>query len=277
MSRTSRPILVLGLAATFLAVPLGAMGNGNQKQDVQISLMRPADSPDGDAKGTLRARSDKKGERFDVKAMKVDAGAVLDLWMEDAVDSDVFVLVATLEGGTEQKFSVDTKKGDALPFDAEMNEDLVGRDVEVRAGAEVVLAGTMPPMDLSKKPVKAKFDLEVPEVDPPAPDMKAAVKMRSKPNKGQERIDIKAKKVPFADGKSFHVFIEDAVDSDVLVDVGELEQNGGKPAGRYKRDAKKGQMLPFGVAQVTQLGGRRIEIRDELDAVYLEGEIPAFE
>lgn len=278
-SNRSLPLLSLALAALLTPFALAAgNGGGNQKQDVQVSLVRPQDAIDSDAKGTLRVRSDgkKPRERFDVKAIRVEGLGTLDLFIEDAVASGVFVLVASLEGeGDELKLSLDTKKGDSLPLDAEMNEDLVGLRVEVRAVDDVVLQGSVPPLDLSKKPVKAKVNVVPPAVDPPSPDMKGTLKMRSKANKGQERLDLKVLNVSFDLG-DFHVFMEDAEASGVFVEVGQLEQVGSKPKGRWRVDSKKGQMLPFGVVSVTQLEGRRLQVRDDLDAVHVEGTLPNF-
>jgi hypothetical protein len=269
-------VSTLGLA---LAVPAmgGGGGQGNQKDDSQISLVRPEAAPDGDAKGTLRIRSDNKGERFDVHIQKVDK-VEHTIWIEDPDDSGIFVLVAPMGStGGSQKYSVSTKKGDMLPLSLPMTEDLIGRRLEVRQGKEdVILQGTVPPYGLSKKPAKAQVDMDADE-DDPAPDMHATLKLRSKANKGQERIDLKAKKVPFEDADlPFHVFVEDGVDSGVFVDSGELEKLSGS-TGRWRRDTKKGQALPDGVGFVIELADRRIEVRDDDGTVYLAGTIPAVE
>jgi hypothetical protein len=272
--RASSSVAVATLLAVLVA-DISGMAPKPPKEDSQVSLVRPDPAPDADAKGTLRIRSDKKGERFDVHVQKVDAAVTYGLWIEDPDDSGLFVHFADLEGDDDLKLALDTKKGDELPLDAESNDDLIGRRLEVRAGGDVVLKGTVPPFGLSKKPAKAKLEILPPD-GAPAPEMKASLKLRSKADKGQERIDLKAKKVPFEDDGPFHVFIEDAVGSDVFEDAGELEQTD-DTVGRYRRDTKQGQELPLGVGFVSELAGRALEVRDDGGVVYLAGTIPAVE
>jgi hypothetical protein len=265
-------LLVASLALLALVVAdTSGMGPPAPKQDSQVSLVRPDDPPDDDAKGTLRIRSEKKGERFDVHVQKVDVDLVHELWIEEPDDSGLFVFVSTLDREkNELKYSVFTKKGDDLPLDAVDTEELIGRRVEVRSSDAVVLKGVVPPYGLSKKPVKAKAEILAPQ-GAPEPDMQGKLELRSKPDKGQERIDFKVKKVPFETEGPFRVFIEN--DLDVLTDVGELEQTGNS-SGRFRRDTKQGQPLPLDVFGVIELAGRAIEVRDGDDVVFLAGVIP---
>jgi hypothetical protein len=269
---------VTGLAVlALLAADLSGMGPKLPKEDSTVQLVRPDPAPDADAKGSLRVRSDKQGERFELKLQRVDALLEHDLFIEDPDDSGLFVHVAALQssGDDDMKLMLATKQGDALPLGATDIDALVGRRVEVRAGEDVVLQGSVPAFGLSKKPVKAKVDLAAPEAAP-APDMKATLKLRSKPDKGQERFDLKAKKVPFADAGPFRVFIEDGVGSAAFVDAGALDPVGDSE-GRFRRDSKQGQAMPLGAAGVAELAGRAIEVRDGEDVVFLEGTIPALE
>jgi len=106
----------------------------------------------------------------------------------------------------------------------------------------------------------------------PAQDMHGTLSLRGKDDKGQERIDLKAKKVPFDDGP-FHVFVEEDVGAGTFVDSGKLDKTG-KHEGRWRRDTKKGQALPDGVFFVSDLADRLIEVRDDDGTVYLRGTIP---
>jgi hypothetical protein len=260
--------------ATLLAAGALAMGpGGNGKKDSQISLVRPDDPPDADAKGTLRIRHKGNGDSLEVHVMQVTEGHEHHLWMEDGIDLDTFSDVGTLDGdGGSQQLKFDTKKGGVLPLAAASLDDLIGRRVEVRHDDAVVLLGVVPPWDLSKKPHKAKVAIDAPD-GAPAPDMHGTLSLRGKDDKGQERIDLKAKKVPFDDGP-FHVFVEEGVGLGTFVDSGKLEKTD-EHEGRWKRDTKKGQALPDGVFFVSELADRLIEVRRDSDGtVYLRGTIP---
>jgi hypothetical protein len=266
------PRLFLVLASALLTGGVLALGPGKGKQDSQISLVRPDDAPDDNAKGTLRIRHKGNADSFDVHIMKVTAGNEYHLWIEDPVDSETLIESYELDGdGGSQKLKLDTKKGDGLPLDALSLDELIGRRVEIRHGGNVVLLGIVPPFGLPKKPQKAKVDVDAPD-GAPEPDMHGTLSLRSKANKGQERIDLKAKHVDFGDGP-FHVFVEEDVDSDTFVAAGKLEKTD-KHEGRWRRDTKKGQALPDGVFFVSELAGRLLEVRDDADIVYLRCTIP---
>jgi hypothetical protein len=268
-------VLVGSALALMVASGFAAKGPGGEKKDSQVSLVRPESPPDSDAKGSLRIRSDKNRERFDIHVEKVDGSQAHEVWIEDPADSALFTQTSTLEGnGGSLSLKLDTKKGDPLPLGAVNTEALVGRRVEIRAGGQVVLQGEVPPYGLSKKPAKAKVDISAPD-GAPAPDMSGKLSLRSKANKGQERIDLKTKHVPWNDGP-FRVFVEDGVASAVFVDGGDLEQDS-DTEGHFRRDTKQGQSLPGGVNFVSELAGRTIEVRNGADVVYLRGTIPTLE
>ena len=271
---SSYPVAVLLLCAGALAFGEGG-GNGNQ--DSQSCLVRPDDNaPDDNAKGTVRIRSKgNNSERFDVHAIKVDKDEEHHLWIEDPLDSDTFTDLGDLPGdGGSQKLALDTKKGDTLPLGVTSVEELIGRRIEVRHGDDVELEGDVPPFGLDKKSKKEKVTLDA-EPDDPQPDVTATLEMRSKENKGQERIILTVKKIDFDDGP-FDVWVEDGAATNVFVNEGDLEQLS-EHKGRYRRDCQKGQALPGDVMFVGELEGRRIQVRDGDDVVYLEGTIPSLE
>ena len=263
------------IALTLFGTASLASAAGGGKKDSQICLVRPDDGPDDNAKGTLRIREKGNGSSFEIHAIKVNADHEFHAWLEDPIDSDTFTDIGTLKGGGSQKLKFDTKKGDDLPLAAASLDELMGRRLEIRHGEDVVLKGTVPPFGLDKKPKKAEVTIDA-EPGAPAEKMSLKLSLRSKADKGQERIELKAKKVPWDDGP-FHVFVEDGVASDVFVDAGKLEQKGGS-GGHWKRDTKQGQALPAGAEFVSELAGRRLEVRRTSDdLMYLSGEIPAVE
>lgn len=262
------------LALCTLALCAGALGfdPGGGKQDSQTCLVRPESAPDGNAKGTLRIRSKGNSERFDVHIMKVDAGAEHHLWIEDPIDSDTFTDLGDLPGsGGSQKLALDTKKGDTLPLGVLTTEELIGRRVEVRHADDVELEGQVPPYGLSKKPAKVKETVQAEDSDP-QPDITATLELRSKADKGQERIILTLKTIDFGPGP-FDVFVEDGVGSGVFVDAGDVDKLS-EHKGRYRRDCQKGQALPAGVMFVSDLAGRKLQVRNGADVVYLELVIP---
>jgi hypothetical protein len=251
-----------------------AFGPGGGNKDSQACLVRPDGAADDNAKGTLRIRSKGNSERFDVHIMKVDPGVEHHLWMQDPIDSDppTFTDLGDLPGdGGSQKLALDTKKGDALPLGVSTTDELIGRLVEIRQGDVIELGGEVPPYGLSKKPEKAKEKVQAADTDP-QPNITGTIDLRSKANKGQERITLTLKKVDFSAGP-FEVFVEDAVGSGVFVDVGALDQLS-NTKGRYRRDCKKGEALPAGVMFVSELSGRTLQVRDGADTVFLSTVIP---
>jgi hypothetical protein len=258
---------------SFALLGLDNVAAAQGTEDSQSCLVRPDDGPDDNAKGNVRIRSKNNSERFDVHVQKVEPGTEHHLWIEDPIDSDTFVDLGDLpKDGGSQKLALDTKKGDTLPLDVASVADLVGRRIEIRIGDVVELEGEVPPFGLDKQPKKAKETVDADDAMP-QPDITGTIDLRSKENKGQERITLKLKKVDFDDGP-FTVFVEDGVGSGVFVDEGGLDQTSAK-AGRYRRDCKKGEALPGDVMFVSELSGRLLQVRGEGDVVFLEVTIPS--
>ena len=239
----------------------------------QVSLIRPDDPQDFDAVGTLSISEKGSVSTFEVQVQKVAPNQELNLWIEEPDDSADFVDVGPLSGGATKKLKFETKKGGGLPLGAPSLDELFGREVRVQHGVDVVLYGTVPGFDLPSKPQKATAEIEAP-IGSPADDMHAKLILRSKPAKGLQRIELKARKVPWADVLLLVVFVEDEAGSGVFVNEGALLKQGAK-GGRWSRDTKKGESLPAGASVIGDLGGRLIEVRRASDdEVLLRGTIP---
>jgi hypothetical protein len=253
-------------------------GKGKGKSDVQACLVRPEAELDGVARGEIRLRSKiKKGAqqvRFDIKARKVAQAVDHELWLEDGVGSDVFELVDLLAAasGKSLSWSANTADGDALPLDAADAADLVGRRVEIRSLDDVVLAGRVPALDASKKPSNTQLQLELPEGA--SPGAKGRLKLRAKADRGQQRFHLHVRKLAFSEGEQ-QLFVETAPASDVFESAGLIDRLGASANGRFRRDCKRGDPLPVGAEDLAELEGRRIQVRDDLDQVVLEGVVPA--
>ena len=289
MPRTLRLLptaaLLLASVSALSAVLAAPPGGGKQKQDISACLVRPADAPDADAKGSLRLRTDeKKGaprHRLDLKAQKLGTAVEHTLWMENGDVVPVLEQVGTLtKSGKTLKYSLDTSKGDELPFAAAEGvdelSDLAGRAVEVRAGGDVVLHGTMPAFQAKQKPKQGKDKLD-PSAGSPDGDAKGDLRVDSKNWKCEEAIEVKVQKLDFADGP-FRVRIEDAAGSGTFLDAGGLDQLGKSANGRYRRRTKDGDALPGGVSTVAELQGRLLQVGVQVDETtftsYLEVEVP---
>jgi hypothetical protein len=105
-------------------------------------LLPPEGAPAPAASATLTGKptTTKGSERFRLKAKKLPAGAEAALFIEDAPGSQSFLPAGDLLGGLYQR---DTALGDRLPLEVAAQADLVGRAIEVRDGANVLLAGTI--------------------------------------------------------------------------------------------------------------------------------------
>ncbi len=113
-----------------------------------------------------------------------------------------------------------------------------------------------------------------------APDGNAfgSLRLRSKPNKNDERFELKVKQVDT--DLDFELFVQDASDpldpdTKTFSFVAKLETDkaGSEGSMKWKALTKKGDSLPLGAADVAQLFGREIEIRVE-DDLYLRAILP---
>jgi len=271
---------VLSLAALALLVPLApakAPGKGPKKADVTSSLVRPDAPPDPDARGAVRFRSqpkkDEDRDRVDVRVIKVDVGLSHHLFVEDGVGAGAFSDLGAMDVvDGALRWSADSSQGDPLPGGAASLGDLTGRRFEVRQGGDVVLETLGPDLAASKKPVKHKAMLEVPDAEADS-GAQGRLAMRSKPDKGQHRLVVKVKKAPFADA-DVRLFVEDGVGSDSFQDAGAIDRKGSSSNGRYRRDTHQGAPLPLGVPDLAGLAGRRVQVRAD-DVVLLELTLPA--
>jgi hypothetical protein len=105
-------------------------------------LVPPDGSPAPAASASLTGKPTKgKGsERFRLKAKKLPVGAAAAVYLEDAPGSGNFELAGEMVSGLYQR---DTALGDRLPLDVAAHADLVGRIIEIRDGATVLLAGVI--------------------------------------------------------------------------------------------------------------------------------------
>jgi len=254
------PALLL-LAGSAVAAP--------NVQSTRIYLTRPVSgAPDLDASGSLLVRSHDGSdrERFDVRIHDVTPGSVHELYVED--ESEQFVLVAVLAGGKNKTYSADTKQDEPLPLEATLAE-LVGRDVEVRVAGEVLLHTVVPAFVDDGAHKSAKEILEL-AAGTPNQGAQGIIFVKANDKHGLQFLRLKAKDLGFQ-SFAYTVWVDDG--EGTMVEAGSIEQYA-KRKGRFISNTRTGKPLPLGVLYLDDLAGRKIEIRDQLGAVYLEEFIP---
>jgi hypothetical protein len=262
---TPRVLLVSPLLL-LLAGPASALAD---VQSTRIFLTRPVSgAPDLDADGSLLIRSYDGGdrERFDVRIHHVLPGVVHELYIEDGEEQ--FVLVAELEGGKSKKFSADTAQGEILPLEATLAE-LTGRALEVRVDGEVLLSTVVPAFVDDAAHKSAKEQLDVADGSPSG-GAQGVIFAKANDKNGLQFLRLKVKDLGFQ-SFAYTLWVEDT--EGTLVPAGSIEQYG-KRKGRYVSNTRTGKPLPLGELYIDDLAGRKLEIRDQNDAVYLEEVVP---
>jgi len=238
-------------------------------QSTRIFLTRPeTGAPDLDATGYVLIRSYDGGdrERFDVRAQKVTLNEAVELWIDDGTNTMTFV--ATLVGNKGKKYSVDTKKGEVLPFDLTLAE-LAGRALELRVMDEVQLQSAVPTFVADAKHKFAKELLDV-APDSPALGCSGSIKIKANDQRGLQYFRIKAKDLGWQ-SFTYYLWVED--DKGQMQYFAPLEQYG-KRKGRILRSTRAGTALPLGALYLDDITGRKVEVRDQNDVTYLEEVIP---
>ena len=243
-------------------------------------LVRPATPPDDDAKGRVEMSEKGKGKiKFSVKAQRI-GGVALELFMEDAVGSGVFVSAGPMVGDLEDPESASLKfDGSALPLGVASLADLVGRRMEVRdATPSVFLEGAVPDFAAKKSKggwLKGKRSVIRPDT-PPDEDAKGVVELRTKAKQNRDRFVVHAQHLP-TETLTFSVFMEDALGSGVFVEVGAMDADLEDPgSAKLKIDTWQGAPLPHGVSSVSELAGFALEIRGSDLATYLGCMVPEY-
>jgi hypothetical protein len=268
--------MVLIAAAIVMAPAQNAMAGSNKQQS---SLTRVPGAPDSNAKGEVRVESEADRARYsiEVKAKQIDPSIEHRLYMADGVGALQFIGDLLPEHVDEVRYRARTEDGDALPFGVASPDALEGRPIEVRqvinAQEQLLLVGSMPGAGAQSQG-SARSNLDPTELSPPR--SKARVRLRSRPSRGDERIEVKANKLDFTSGQEYRVFLEDPA-TGFLEDVGALERKKKSSSARFRRRTKDGDALPFGVISVAELTNLALEIVDmSTDQVYFEGVTPGW-
>jgi hypothetical protein len=118
-----------------------------------------------------------------------------------------------------------------------------------------------------------KSPLTTPSVAPPNPKERGWVKTILTGSQGRSVLDLAA--FHLSGGGTYSIFIEEPPSSSIMTNIGPLVISTNAPySGRYSRDTRKGETLPFQSPTVLDLSGRAIQIRDAFHEIHLEGTIP---
>jgi hypothetical protein len=246
----------------------------------ELALQRPANPIDEDAYGHVQVSKKGKEQEFKVDAKNLSSEGTYNVFLETALGSGVLNPLAGMsQKGSSGRFELKLEADCAAPAILGVADlaALEGFAVEIRNGNdEVILRGTVPSLTTGtgQGNFNKKGNLSVPDTNPPSPNAKGRVSVKFNAPKGESEIEVEVESL--ANGNNYSVWIENGNGSNVLEKVGNIsfKGKGKKSKGKFEAETKKGGGLPFGVATVGSLSGRKIEVRDGGDAVHLLGLIP---
>jgi len=283
--RRSFPVLTLFALILGLAPLARPCADERGVHKLKLYLTRPQDGPDADAQGTLRLMSQMAQgfHRLDLKLQHVDAAVPHTLYVEDGDGTDAMQPAGLLQtqGGDTLVLDLDSHHGDSLPLGAQDVLDFAGCRFEVRAGGEVVVSCTVPGGDrdlaplADQVPVKWKLRLSAPEGSP-EPAMKGVLRARSFARKPAQRFALKVRGADFVP-QAFALLIETAAGSGSFALVGALEARLQGTRAGLRLSTRRGDALPLGVDALSELAGRRVQVRNAQSQVCLEGTLPALD
>lgn len=257
----------------FLALlSAGAVGFGSSGGSswVRTRLVRPAEAPDADAKGTVDARSGNGHEELVIEGEMLTPDAVVNFFLQDGEGTLQQVASDTVESDGEVKARWKLEDG-GLPFSAATVAELSGRGVELRdAEGNVLLQGAIGTVPAVSQGRKQKAVSTLVNVDMNfAPRGKGAIKVEVHPRRDENRLTVKLEHVPRNVPLELHLTNPE---TDELEKVGDFVVEGTEA--KIKINTRSGQPLPFGVASVGDLSGLALEVRTSDGTPRFSGVVP---
>ena len=264
--------LVIASLALFV-LPSGVAAKGGKDARTRQPLLRAAGLEDPDdlrLKGEVRTRARSDRQEFEVKLEYAVQESTYDLWLDASSDPAVtrFEFIGEIgddddDDDSEKKYRARVRagRGGSLPLGASTVADLYGTKLEVRRGGVTVLEGTVGNGGRASEPRwRVREELE-PAIDYDEEGARARIRVRSRPSRGDERLEIKIGRLTLPEGEALVLYMEDPANpGGELVEVGPLERKRANQW-RYRARTRKGDPLPFGVQSVRDLGGLDLEIR----------------
>jgi hypothetical protein len=281
MNKLTRVRLLLAPALlVMLAADAGAMSDVIKGKTY---LVRPdpllSTPPDTNAKGRLMidTKISTGRDRLTVIAQGVDKTLVYNLFVADPENEGGFSDPIALTGnGTTKTLKLDTDKGDSLPLGMSA-ASLEGLEVRIVVGADpddetaIYLRGVVPALGTPKEKLKTTQDLAL-AGDVPDTNAKGKLWIQSTASNGDELLRIKVSALDF-NSHEFSVWIEDESNSGTFTEAGVFTQT--KPnAGMFERRTKQGDPLPVGAISGSEFSQRIVQVRNQIDEVFLATLVP---
>ena len=256
------PDLVVGLAFNFSDGHDGGGVGGNGAAPSVASrsdLVRGPSPSDPDARGVTAVARRGPKERFAVRAVDLDPGTPLDLFVADRFDVPLHIAAASADGrGTITFFPA------FLPAGVASLEELAGRRVELRDGAgRLLLSGRVPALRGRGADMRASRGYR-----DDGTGVRVKISLAAVRSAGRQVFRLDARGL--AAGASADLWILGDADRMVPMAAGTADAGG-----RFslRADSRNGDPMPGGEEWIESLGGRPFEVRCGGE-VMADGEFP---
>src|SRR5262245_4711721 len=280
---------------------------------IDVALAPPAGAPDLDAGGQVRLtvhdgelRIRVRGSDLDVSGPSAPFGA----WLEDGAGAGTFLSLGAMDLLDEVagRWQLKLQIAFPAPFAADF-PSLGHRRIQVRdaGGSAVFLEGEIPSIGAGNGNGNGngngggngngngngggngngngngnggaggavghgQISLQRPD---PAPDADAQGSVELKKRGAEQEFEVDVRKLPTGAG-AFSALVESGVGTGLFASIGELAlRNASQGRFGLRLEAEGAAPAPLGVADLSELAGRRSQIADALATVYLQGVLPA--
>ena len=272
-------LALLGAAAIAVSA---AFASGDQ---AEAGLFPPVPAPDPDATGQVRVEKDGAEQGFRVRAERVSAASPpgpFEVWLETGVGTGSFFSVGAMSleapGLGRWELNLQAVGGAPAPLGVPDLDDVAGRKVQVRdvGGLSLYLQGIVPLIGAggggTGPTTQGEIALQRPEA---APDPDAFGQVELAKRGGEQEFGVDCRNLPAGPGDSFGVYLENAVGSGTFFLVAGMVLDNA-PQGRWGLALEAAGAAPaqLGVADLGDLQGRKVEIRDASGAIYLWAVLP---
>lgn len=276
----------MSLTSGLLALVPFLLGGSNDDAASQSNLVPPMGAPDANATGKVEVSKEGTEQQFKVRGENLDTTSPpgpFEAWLESAVGSGTFQSIGSmgLVSAPKGRWELSLKAKGSAPGILGVADvaDTAGRIVQVRnaGGSTVYLHGVVGGLNTSPcapttPGIERQFALQRPN---PAPDPDAKGKVEVEKKGTEQEFEVEGEHLDSTSEATYGAFLETAVGSGTYTLLGALSLRDAVK-GKWKLELEAKCMAPpiLGVADVSELSGRRIEVRDGSDAVILFGVVP---